>query len=1595
MAASEVVFRVVVQDDGTLRVVAQNLEDLTDSTDQASDAANRLKRAQEGVGKESLNSTKAFARQAQGLGGLVSAYATVAANVFALTSAYRVLREASEFTIMKQAAADLATSTGVNLASVARDLQGITQGALGFREAMQSANLAAGAGFGTAQVAELTTVATKAANALGRNVPEAVNRMIQAVVKGEAELLDEFGIVLRVSDATKEYANSLGVAEKSLTTLQRTQAIYNSVLEQGQKRYNTVEIREEPYQKLATTINELKQETLELVNVPLTSFIRAFTENSGLLTAAIALVAAKITSLAIPALADLGTAAQNRFRELRESAKAAADAAEIAVAEIRAIEDARVQLDIFDPEETSKIVADIITQGEESFNAGGSVLNEAIQNTRNEIDGGYEQLIDLVRGYREQIEEQLERAEQLGERSIIIDFSDQPGGRPIALESDAARTAIELAEEAYASIQALNSGIAEGTTSSITTAIASLDGWFQRVRETSLTTRSLFAGAISAAMNTEGIIASWNAVNEAIAEVAEAAAESGIEISDFIQEIAAGAGAAAIAIRTITRVFTRVAIVISAAVAVFEGIQKVAEFLGLVEDSAGKAIKALDAYDKKQEDLLGTLKDTSKELKELKDSTEDLNWREVANTTIAADNALKEYISSLRELDELEGSIGTENIFQRVKNIVTGTEDSLTRGLESLRVKAKNALEETEQEFIELKFPDLQDSLGEPITKIVDKSALESAKSFKEALTITAASASSNIEYMVPLKSIWDDVVDAFVEGFEQIRRSSTGSAAVQSQAALQAEKNVVEYTKSIKQSAIQSSLAGTAYKFAESTLVELIAAAGNADFGDDAAVELGEKLGLSITNAEELVEKLKELQSEAKNILIGGIGLDTALAEVDASISVIKAQTVQFDRRQEQLDAINRLEQSRAELAVSQLQIAIKENNIKLASVKNDKDATELYMAQNKLLGARITAEQAKAALLSSNAENAKITNESELKSLRTSLELAKIKANQEDTANKLAILSSQEVKYENDKVGFLRQQEALNRKNLESEGKALALQIQDLNQKLQAQKATGEETYSIQAQLIALHAKRRANEANLKVLQNETYIQAQILAYQEKMSNLDFGTQYASAILSVREAELELLTDSISKNEAQLAVEKSRVSILQAQYTALENMLNTAIEDQLTQEQIRELQLQKANIEAEILVSRKEQRDIAIEQLELLEKEQGITKNTLDLTAAYLKEGVNKYMEDSKSIAKDIADTLISGAESVSDAFIEGIAQAGNLKDGLDALKEELRDIYLEFIKNMAKRSVMGILKESMKDIPGLTELLTGADPTQSAIANNTRLMQGDINKLLLLEQQKQNTGLGGAVSESSEIDTSSLDKAAKGQQALTQEEMLLAEKQRQTNSLALQGAGLLGSAAISLSDGSLSMQEAGMLLVQAATFLLSMKGTESVSGLGELVMGISSAVGSAFTGGIGGSAGSAAGDAFASTGQAIFDPSGMSLGFSGGSSLLPKFADGGIVTRPTNALVGEGGMPEAIIPMPSGKVPVELKQPAASADAETGGGQTINISQSFDFSNADPNSEARLRKEADRIKKETFNMVFNKINQGGKYAKISGRR
>ena len=198
-------------------------------------------KAQTRLGQASASAGRQFSAQATGLGGVVSAYAGAAANIFALTAAFFALQRAAEFEQIIAGTNALAASIGESGDSILNNIQKITKGQLSLVEAAQSANLALASGFSGDQISRLTDVSLRASKALGRNLNDAFTRVVRGAAKLEPELLDELGIFTRIDPAVRKYADNLGRSVSSLTNFERRQAFVNEVIAEGEQKFRDVD----------------------------------------------------------------------------------------------------------------------------------------------------------------------------------------------------------------------------------------------------------------------------------------------------------------------------------------------------------------------------------------------------------------------------------------------------------------------------------------------------------------------------------------------------------------------------------------------------------------------------------------------------------------------------------------------------------------------------------------------------------------------------------------------------------------------------------------------------------------------------------------------------------------------------------------------------------------------------------------------------------------------------------------------------------------------------------------------------------------------------------------------------------------------------------------------------------------------------------------------------------------------------------------------------------------------------------------------------------------------------------------------------------
>ena len=259
-------------------------------------------------------------------GGIVAVYAQIAANVFAVSAAYQFLKSSMETKNLIEGQKAFGSITGVAYKTLTNDLQAATEGMLDFKAAASATAIGVASGLSANSLTQLGEAAKNASLALGRDLTDSFNRLIRGVTKAEPELLDELGIVLRLENATRNYAQSVGKAREDLTAYERTQAVLNDVLEQAERKFGRITELMDPdayaLGQLTKEIDDLVLGFQRILIEVLLPLIQFFKDNAMALVAAIGLFVAPIISGMLP---DLEKAAD---RASKASSKAWGDAAD-------------------------------------------------------------------------------------------------------------------------------------------------------------------------------------------------------------------------------------------------------------------------------------------------------------------------------------------------------------------------------------------------------------------------------------------------------------------------------------------------------------------------------------------------------------------------------------------------------------------------------------------------------------------------------------------------------------------------------------------------------------------------------------------------------------------------------------------------------------------------------------------------------------------------------------------------------------------------------------------------------------------------------------------------------------------------------------------------------------------------------------------------------------------------------------------------------------------------------------------------------------------------------------------------------------------
>ena len=408
MADEKVYIDVIIDDKGTTKRVAVDSKQLGGGLDKASEGAGNLNRNMKGVTNQSSNASKNFSKMQQGMGGLVGAYATLAAQVFAVTAAFNFLKSAADFAVLAEGQAAFARSTGIAIKTLSNNIVEATGAQIGFKDASQAAAIGLAAGLNVKQLEDLGKAAKDVSLVLGRDVTDSFNRLVRGTTKAEPELLDELGIILRLETASQKYADAIGKDVKQLTQFEKSQAVANDVLEQAQTKFSDVlgdtESLGNSVARLGKAFenNLLKpfQEGLATVLNPLINFL---TNNVAALAGALLLFAIPIFKQIIPGLSQMGESA----RKAADESKKALDKEILALDEKKAaLKELQKQQEVAN-NKNRQAAADQVKgakarkgSGVEALQTGGIPTNRQIQgmiNAAKKGTGEYKKMTDKQR----------------------------------------------------------------------------------------------------------------------------------------------------------------------------------------------------------------------------------------------------------------------------------------------------------------------------------------------------------------------------------------------------------------------------------------------------------------------------------------------------------------------------------------------------------------------------------------------------------------------------------------------------------------------------------------------------------------------------------------------------------------------------------------------------------------------------------------------------------------------------------------------------------------------------------------------------------------------------------------------------------------------------------------------------------------------------------------------------------------------------------------------------------------------------------------------------------------------------------------------
>lgn len=175
---------------------------------------------------------------------LVAAFAKVGAVVagagFALKKAFDAAQYAAQVDQVRAAFDSITQKAGASSQEILDSMQKMSAGTISSMDMMLSANRASLLGIPVDKFDDLMRIARASASATGASITDMFNDIVVGIGRSSPMILDNLGIIVKEGEANEKWAKAMGKSVQQMTMADKSAALLNAVLAQGEIIINRV-----------------------------------------------------------------------------------------------------------------------------------------------------------------------------------------------------------------------------------------------------------------------------------------------------------------------------------------------------------------------------------------------------------------------------------------------------------------------------------------------------------------------------------------------------------------------------------------------------------------------------------------------------------------------------------------------------------------------------------------------------------------------------------------------------------------------------------------------------------------------------------------------------------------------------------------------------------------------------------------------------------------------------------------------------------------------------------------------------------------------------------------------------------------------------------------------------------------------------------------------------------------------------------------------------------------------------------------------------------------------------------------------------------